>query len=157
VTGAELLLDCEGTEMSKDDPVALGPSSKSIRLRSTLLRLIAHAIAWGLCLGLFVFGVSRIEAIFDDFNMPLPRCTAFVISVAHRIIRYQGLITAGLIVIISSSEWFMPFAVSGQEKSDSFRRLSRLLLATPLVLIVLTLIALSPPLFTLMTPLNLSG
>ena len=51
----------------------------------------------------------------------------------------------------------MPFAVSGQEKSDSFRRLSRLLLAKPLVLIVLTLIALSPPLFTLMTPLNLSG
>jgi hypothetical protein len=140
--------------MLKDDLADVGPADKVLQPRLIRFRVIAHAIAWALCLSLFLFVVPKIEAVFDDFNVPLPRKTAFVIALAHRVIHYQYLIVVGLILIIAGAEWLMRVALSNQANSDSCRRLSRLLVVAPLVLIVLALIALSIPLFTLMTPLS---
>jgi type II secretory pathway component PulF len=140
--------------MSTDDLADVGPADKVVQPRLIRLQVIAYAIACGLCLGLFLFVVPKIEAVFKDFNVPLPRHTAFVIALAHRVIRYRYLIVVGLILIIAGAEWFMRVALSDQANSDSRRRLSRLLVVAPLVLIVLALIALSIPLFTLTTPLS---
>jgi type II secretory pathway component PulF len=140
--------------MSKDDLANVGPADKVVQSRLIRLRVIAHAIAWGLCLGLFLFIVPKIEAVFNDFNLPLPRNTAFVIALARRIVRYQFLVVILLILIIAGAEWFMRIALSDQANNDSCRRLSRLLVVAPLVLMVLALIALSMPLFTLMTSLS---
>jgi hypothetical protein len=141
-------------EMLMDDLADVGPADKVVQSRWIHLRVLVHASAWGLCLGLFLFVVPKIEAIFKDFGAPLPRKTAFVIALAHRVIRYQHLIVVGLILIIAGAEWFMRVALSDQANNDSCRRLSRLLVVAPLVLIVLALIALSIPLFTLTTPLS---
>ena len=140
--------------MSKNEPADVGLSGKAAQPRSTCFWVIAHAIAWGLCLGLFLCVAPKFEAAFKDFNVPLPRNTAFVIALAHRIVRYQFLVVVGLILIIAGAEWFMRVALSDQANSVSCRRLSRLLVVAPLVLIVLALIALSIPLLTLMTPLS---
>jgi hypothetical protein len=140
--------------MSKNDLADVGLSDKAVQPRSTWFRVIAHASAWALCLGLFLFVVPKFEAVFKDFNVPLPRNTAFVIALAHRIVRYQVLVLAGLILIITGAEYFLRVALSDQANSVSCRRLSRLLVVAPLVLIVLALIALLIPLFTLVTPLS---
>ena len=140
--------------MSKNDLADIRLSGKAVQPQPTCFRVIAHAIAWGLCLGLFLFVVPKFEAVFKDFNVPLPRNTAFVIALAHRIVCYQFLVVVGLILIIAGAEWFMRVALSDQANNVSRRRLSRLLVVAPLVLIVLALIALSIPLFTLMTPLS---
>ena len=140
--------------MSKDDLADVGPADKVLQPRLIRFRVIAHAIAWGLCLGLFLFVVPKIEAVLKDFNVPLPRNTAFVIAAAHRIVRYQFLVVIGLILIIAGAECFMRVALSDQANSVPCRRLSRLLVVAPLVLLVLALIALSIPLFTLVTPLS---
>jgi hypothetical protein len=52
-------------DMTKEDLSAV--ASEGVNSRSTRIRLIAYGIAWGLCLGWFVIGVPRIEAIFKDF------------------------------------------------------------------------------------------
>ena len=129
--------------MSKNELADIGLSGKAVQPRSTCFRVIAHATGWGLCLGLFLFVVPKFEAVFKDFNVPLPRNTAFVIALAHRIVRYQFLVVVGIILIIAGAEWFRRVALSDQANSVSCRRLSRLLIVVaPLVLIVLALIAL---------------
>ncbi len=140
--------------MSKADLADIGSSDKSAHIRSTLFRLIACGVSWGLCLGFLVVVVPRIESIFKDFGIPLPRNTVFVISAAHRVVRYQWLIAVWLILVNSGAEWFMFVTVSRPGKRDTPRRWSGLIVATPLVLIMLTLIALSLPLFTIMTRLS---
>jgi type II secretory pathway component PulF len=139
-----------------DDLANVEPVRKVIQPRSIRFRLIARAIAWGLCLGLFVFVVPRIEAVFAEYNLPLPQNTDFAISAAHRVIRFRWLILVGLILVIPGAEWLTPVMLSGPTKSDMSRALSTLMLAIPLVLIVLTLIALSSPFFCL-CPMRLTG
>jgi type II secretory pathway component PulF len=143
-------------EMSKDDPPDAGQAGKIVERRFTRYRLVAHAIAWGLCLGVFVFVVPTIEAIFNDFNLPLPRKTIFVISSAHWIIRHQRSIVVGLILVLPAAEWLMLLARSEHGGTDLSWRWSVLMFATPLVVTALTLIALGLPLFCLCN-LRLTG
>ena len=88
--------------MSMDDLADVGSADKALQPRLNRHRLIVYAIAWGLCLGLFLFVVPKIEAIFKDFGAPLPRNTVSAIWLAHRVIRYQYLIVVGLILIIAA-------------------------------------------------------
>ena len=140
--------------MSMDDLADIGPADKVVQPPLIGLRVIAHAIAWGPCLGFFLLVVPKMEAIFKDFGTPLPRGTAFVIALAHRVVRYQYLIVVGLILFIAGAEWLMRATLSDQANSGLCRRLSRLLVVAPLVLSVLALIFLCIPLFTLTTPLS---
>jgi type II secretory pathway component PulF len=140
--------------MSRDNLADVESADKFVQRRLIRFRVIAYAIAWGLCLGLILFIVPKFEAVYEDFNIPLPRKTAFVIALAHRVIRYQYLVVSGLILIITGAEWYMRVARSDQANEVSCRRLSWLLVVAPLVLTVLTLFAVSTPFFTIMTPLS---
>jgi hypothetical protein len=53
VTETGLPFDSEDTDMSTDDLADVGPADKVVRPRLIGFRVIAYAIAWGLCLGLF--------------------------------------------------------------------------------------------------------
>ena len=145
-----------GADMPNIDLAIAKPGSMVIRPRLIGVQAIVRFVAWGLCLGLFVFVVPKIEAMFKDYNLPLPRNTIFAISTAHQFIRYQWLILAGLILVIPGSEWLTLHTLAGLGNRDLFRWLSRLMLATPFVIVALTLIALSLPLVCL-CPMRLTG
>ena len=130
--------------MSRNDLVDQGPADKGFQPRSTQFWLLAHALAWGLCLELFVFGVPRIEAIFKDFAIPLPRAASFVIWAAR-----QAIALLCLILVLIGVDWFVIQSLFKRGEIEVSQTWSTLMFATPVVLIALTLITLSLPLFTL--------
>jgi hypothetical protein len=129
--------------MAKDDVSDIEPAGKGASPPSIRRRLIAHGVAWGICLGLFVVGVRVIDSILKDYNFPLPRAAVFVIWAAHQVI---ALIF--LILVLLGVDWFVLESLSRRREIELSQTWAVLLIAIPLVLVLLTLIALSLPLFT---------
>ena len=150
MTGAKLLLDREGTDMSNDDLSEIKPAGKRGSPPSTRFRFIAHGVVWGIWLGLFIFGVPGIESILRDYNFPLPRVEVFVIWAAHQVIA-----CIFLILVLLGVDWFVLESLSRRGEIDLSQTWSTLMFATPLLSIVLALIAMSLPLFT--SDFGLSG
>jgi hypothetical protein len=136
--------------MSNDELVDAGAPSRGSQARSTRLQFIAHGIAWAICLGFFVFGIPGIESILRDYNFALPRVAVFVIWAAHQVIA-----CIFLILVLLGVDWFVLESLSRRGEIDLSQTWSTLMSATPLLLIVLALIAMSLPLFT--SDFGLSG
>jgi type II secretory pathway component PulF len=137
-------------EMSNDGVAEIEPAGKGGSPPLTRFRFIAHGVVWGIWLGLFIFGVPGIESILRDYNFPLPRAAVFVIWAAHQVI---ALIFLTLVLL--GVDWFVLEFLSRRGVIDLSQTWSTLMFATPLLLIVLTLIAMSLPLFT--SDFGLSG
>jgi type II secretory pathway component PulF len=132
-----------------DDLPDVVPAPKRGQRSLTHVGLLAHGIAWGLFLVLFVFVVPRIEALFTDFGVPLPRVTSLAIQASHRIVALGA-----LTLVVFGTDWLIWNAQSGRGESELTRAWFVLMLAAPLLGIALTLVALAPPFFTLYTPLS---
>jgi len=102
---------------------------------------------------LLVFGVPRIEAIFLDFAIPLPRFTKLVIEASHRLISLRRLLPV-LLPFLAGADWFVMDALSRRRDVEETRFWARLTIAIPLLMIVLAVWALSLPLFTIETGLT---
>jgi hypothetical protein len=136
--------------MSKDHVSEIESAGKGRSPPLTRFRFIAHGVVWGLWLGLFIFGVLGIESILRDYNFELPRVAVFVIWAAHQVI---ALIL--LVLVLLGLDWFVLESLSRRGEIDLSQTWSTLMFATPLLLIVLTLIAMGLPLFT--SDFSLSG
>ena len=130
--------------MSKDDEPNIEPADGGAIPPSTHFQLIAHALAWVFCLGLFVFGVTGIESILRDFNIPLPRAAVFVIWTAHQVVALVLLFLVSIGV-----DWFVLQSLVRRGDIEVSQTWSTLIFATPWVLIALSLIALSLTFFTM--------
>jgi type II secretory pathway component PulF len=130
--------------MWNDDRSDVAPFPKRQNMGSSRRRLAAHGIAWGLFFVLLGFGVPRIEAVFTESNMPLPRFTSLVIHTSHLAIVFALLVVDLLVV-----DWYVLDALSEQGEVSSARAWSALMLATPLLVTGLTLWALALPWFTI--------
>jgi hypothetical protein len=150
VTGAKLLLDREGTDMSNDDLSEIKPAGNGGSPPLTRFRFIVHGIVWGICLTLFIVRVREIDSILKDYNFPLPRAAVFVIWAAHQVI-----VLIFLFLVLLGVDWFVLEFLSRRGEIDLSQTWSTLMFATPLLLIVLTLVAMSLPLFT--SDFGLSG
>jgi hypothetical protein len=118
-------------------------------------RLIAHCIAWGLFLVLLAFVVPRVEAIFLDFGIPLPRPTLLVIGASHWVMwALTPVVAIPALLLLLGADWLMLNARSGRAQAGLLQAWSVLMLASPLLLIALTLVGLVLPLLTIMTRLN---
>jgi type II secretory pathway component PulF len=69
--------------MSRDDPWPVSPASQRAEETPAPFGLIAHCVAWGLFLVLLALVVPKVEAIFLDFGIPLPRPTLLLIRASH--------------------------------------------------------------------------
>ena len=136
--------------MSNDDVPEIEPAGMEGSSPLTRFLFIVHGIVWGICLGLFIVGVRAIDSILRDYNLPLPRVAVFIIWAAHQVI---ALIF--LILVLLGVDWFVLESLSRRGEIDLSQTWSTLMFATPLLLIVLTLIAMSLPLFT--SDFGLSG
>ena len=112
-------------------------------------RLIVHCIAWGLLLALLAFVVPRVEANFNDYGVPLPHVTILVIRASHRVVVF-----ASLAVLVLVADGLMRNARSRRSGSGLARAWSVLMLACPLFMIALALVALALPFFTIMPRLS---
>ncbi len=127
------------------DPPAIGPHPA---------RLMVHGCAWGLLLVTLRFGVPRVEAILKDFGIPLPRATIGLIEASHALVR-PGTSLAGLTLVLAlvlACDTLMLQMLRGHE--GAARAWSIFMLATPLCLIVLIIVAFGLPFFTIMTRLS---
>jgi type II secretory pathway component PulF len=118
-------------------------------MRSQRFRVFADGIAWVLLLLLLAFGVPRVETSFTDYGIPLPRLTAFTIRASHMWPVFLLLAT-----ILLSTDLCLIAKLSGQGDAEWFRSWSAVMIATPLLLIALTLMSLVLPLFTIDTGLS---
>jgi hypothetical protein len=130
--------------MSKAEESDIEPADGGAIPPSTHFQLIAHALVWVFCLGLFVFGVTGIESILRDYNIPLPRAAVFVIWTAHQVV---ALVLLFLVLI--GVDWFVLQSLFRRGEIEVAQTWSTLIFATPLVLVALTLIALSLTFFTI--------
>jgi hypothetical protein len=138
-------------EMSNDAVAEIEPAGKGGSPPLTRFRFIAHGVIWGIIwLGLFIFGVPEIGSILRDYNFPLRRVEVFVIWAAHQVIA-----CIFLILVLLGVDWFVLESLSRRGEIDLSQTWSTLMFATPLLLIVLALIAMSLPLFT--SDFGLSG
>ena len=69
---------------------------------STPFRLFIHGIAWGLFLLLFALGVPRIEMVFNEYDIPLPRLTNVVFRASH-----AQTVFISLILVLAGADWFV--------------------------------------------------
>jgi type II secretory pathway component PulF len=111
--------------------------------------LTVHRVAWGLLVALFAFVVPRAEAIFADFDSPLPRLTVLVIRASHWVVPF-----ASLVLGLLGADWLIMNARSERDGAGLVRAWSVLMFALPLLLIALTLTALVLPLLSIMTTLS---
>jgi type II secretory pathway component PulF len=132
-----------------DDLSDVVPAPKRAQGSLTRFGLIAHGIAWGLLLVLFVFVVPRIETNFIDFGVPLPQVTNLAIRASHMVVALGS-----LTVVVLGTDWLMWNAQSGRGESELSRAWFVLMLAAPLLGIALTLVALALPFFTIMPRLS---
>jgi len=103
-------------------------------------QLIIHGMLWVVLLALYAFGVPKIEAIVNDFGVPLPELTVRVIQVSHFLI-----VLSVLTVLLLVTDWRVLGALSRRDDALGLRYWSVLRIVTPLLLIVLTLVALILP------------
>ena len=118
-------------------------------MRSKRFRLFADGIAWALLVLLLAFGVPRVETSFTDYGMPLPRLTDLTIRASH-------MWTAFLLLamILLGTDWYVANELSRQGSAEWAWSWSALMIATPLLLIALTLVALALPFFMIDTGLR---
>jgi type II secretory pathway component PulF len=108
-----------------------------------------HGFAWGLFLALLTGGVPRIETIFADFGVPLPHATIMVIRASH-----MGIVLASSILAILGVDWFVLRLFSKQGDVERSQSWSTLMIATPLVMSIVTVVTLGLPFLTIMTHLS---
>lgn len=130
--------------MSREDLADILPSPKKETRGFSRTWGIAHGIAWGLLFVLLSFGVPRVEAIFKDFGIGLPGVTVLVIRASHLVVRLFYVL-APLLVILLGTVWFLLDALTKQGEVRSARAWSVLVFVSPLLLIVLSLVALVLP------------
>src|SRR4051794_26631363 len=116
---------------------------------SNPFRLIGHGFAWGLLLVLLTCGVPTIATIFADFGVPLPRVTMLVIQASR-----MTLVVSSSILAILGVDWFVLGVLSRQGDGERCRIWSRLMIGTPLVMSVVTVVTLVIPFLTIMTRLS---
>jgi type II secretory pathway component PulF len=118
-------------------------------MRSTRFRLITHGIVMGLFLLVLAVGVPRVERVFTDFGAPLPRATVLVIRASHRPIAFMlsTLVLLGL-------DWSILAILSRRGDAQRARAWSASMIAMPMMMIALILIALGLPMITLSGPLS---
>jgi type II secretory pathway component PulF len=133
----------------RDDRLDFDSNPKTIATDVPRIRLIVHGVAWGLFLALLAFVVPRVEAIFADFGMPLPRVTTLALRASHHISTVVAIVIAML-----TADYVVSKARSVRNDEDLSKAWSALMLALPLALIAVTLGALVLPLMTIMTPLS---
>ena len=141
--------------MSKDDPWPVKPSSQRAEETPSPFGLIAHCIAWGLFLVLLALIVPRIEAIFLDFGIPLPRLTLLLIRASHLVSWASTPLVAlpTLLLVLLGVDWLILNIRPERGEAGLARTWSALMLASPLLLIALALAALVSPLLTILTDL----
>lgn len=86
---------------TKADPLDSMPGQGPGHLAS--FTVLASGMAWAILLLLLAFIVPRVEAIFRDFGVPLPRLTEALVRISHA---FQGpflIVAAALIVIVVSA------------------------------------------------------
>jgi type II secretory pathway component PulF len=139
--------------MSKEDPWPVSPAQQSAEAAPASFGLIAHCIAWGLFLVLLTVIVPRIEAIFQDFGTPLPRPTRLLIRASHLVIWAAAPLVAipSLLLVLLGMDWLILNIRPERGEARLARTWSALMLASPLLLIALTLAALVLPLLTILT------
>ena len=142
--------------MLKEDLSDFFPPPTRANGSLTPFRLIAPGIAWGIFLVLLAFIVPRIEAIFEDFGIPLPRHTILVIRASHLVIRASSpvFVVLSLLLVLLGANWLMLIAQSKRREAGLSGAWSVLMLGTPLLLIALTLATLVQPLLTIMGRLS---
>jgi hypothetical protein len=124
-----------------EDLQDFSPPRKKAGARSTVFRLTAHAIAWGVFLAFLVFATGWVEPIFADFGVPLPNVTIWVIEALHRVVT-SVLLTLLLLV----ADGLVLDALC--RRGDVLRAWtwSLLMIATPLSMVAVVLWALLLPL-----------
>ena len=115
----------------------------------TCLRLLAQGIAWGVFLVLLACVVPRFEMTFADFGVPLPNLTILVIEASHMLI---AVIAVTVTLLIADGFVMAHFARRGDVVR--VRSWSLLMIATPVVMVALTLGALVLPMLTVMQRLS---
>jgi type II secretory pathway component PulF len=133
----------------EDELADFSPIAKSAERGVPRFRLIIHAIPWGLLLVLLAFVAPRLEGIFAEFNLPLPRFTILVFQTSHFVP-----VIVPLLVGLLGADWLIAKVLCEPSDAELYRAWSVLIVALPLILIALTLMSLALPLFTLMTALS---
>jgi type II secretory pathway component PulF len=138
-----------------DDLSDFLPSARKAAGGSTLFWRLACDIAWGLLLMILLFAVPRVEVIFQDFGIPLPRVTSLVIRASHLVRIYLVVAVAPLFVVLLGADWLIRDALFPPSEAGMSRTWSVLMLAVPLLLIAVVLMALGLPLLTIdVSPLS---
>jgi type II secretory pathway component PulF len=135
--------------MVRDNLLDFAANPKTIETDVPRFGLIIDGVLWGLLLVLLAFVVPRVEAIFADFSIPLPRLTTLVIRASHHIFTVVAIVFATL-----TADYVVSMARSVRDDEELSKSWSALMLAFPLALIALALAALVTPLMTIMTPLS---
>src|SRR5689334_21685547 len=109
--------------------------------RSSRFRLSVPGIAWAVFLALLVFGVPKVFRIYIDRGFDLPSATVKLVKCSEWVI-----VHAPLLLVLMSAGWIMPDAYRRDETSQRWSAWGIASLI-PLILLVLTLLALILPLF----------
>jgi type II secretory pathway component PulF len=131
-----------------DDLADFRPLSMNAKRGSSRLRLLTHGLAWVFFLALLAFVVPRAEAIFVDFGIPLPRLTGLLIRASHQVLPLTALVS-----FLFVAEWFLLDPQSDRAGATS-GAWTGIMLALPLVLITLAVVALGQPLYSLVSRLS---
>jgi type II secretory pathway component PulF len=113
-------------------------------VRSILFRLVIHGIAWGLFALLCALGIPRIEMFFDEYDIPLPRLTTFVIRASD-----ARAVLILIIPVLLGADWYVLGRLSKRGDAEGAWYWSTFMIASPLLLIVLMLAAFVLPLLTI--------
>jgi len=133
----------------EDELLDFSLNRKSAARDKARFRLIVHALAWGLLLALLAFVVPKVEGIFADFNIPVPRFTILVFRTSHFVA-----VLVPLFVGLLGADWLILKVLREPGDAELARAWSALMFACPLILMALTLMALVPPFLTIMSPLS---
>jgi type II secretory pathway component PulF len=136
--------------MSSHDRLDSGSCPKARETRSARFWLIARGIAWGVFLGILFFAVPRVEAIFADYNFPLPTQTSLLFRAWHRPFAVV------VLLVLIGTDWLALEALSRREKCVFFHAWPALRLICPLLLITWITVVLILPFLTVCR-LRLSG
>ena len=113
-------------------------------MRSHRFRLFAEGIAWALLVLLLASGVPKVETSFTDYGIPLPRLTDLTIRASHMWTVFLLLAT-----ILLGSDWYVADELSRHGNAEWARAWSAVMIATPLLLVALILVALVLPFFAM--------
>ena len=132
------------------------PARKEIEGASDSLPNDCHGYVWGLFLVILAFVVPRVEVIYADFGIPLPRLTILVIRASHLVnwASPPAVAISLLLLVLLGADWLMLNAQSERGEEGWSLAWSMFMFASPLLLIGLTLVALVLPLLSFTTRLS---